>query len=221
MDNQQKLGNILCLRYRVYKLPSVPKWHFLIFFQESESMAESQGYRKNWGFLGGMPASACVQTARPVPLQRKSASTDLPYGLTQGRMVSQMVSPTQRRTHKWHHLFQGHTHRGRKHPASFVPTPTLTESCFALWQQVFQICQSRNLGGSSSPFPICIPTSFWALDSSSRKQRKWQCLPPQVAKCKGPHTASSTITLLSAVIAATAERWGLQTQRFCLAPNSE
>lgn len=138
---------------------------FSHFFQESESMAESQGYRKNWGFLGGYrPVLALSLSRGRVPPLTSVWPDSRAYSVTNG--VFQFKDAHT----KGVTCFKGTLTEGDNTQLHLSPSqPSLAKSCSALWVQVFQICQSRNLGGSSSAFSSCVPTSFWALGSSSRK----------------------------------------------------
>lgn len=142
---------------------------FSFFFFKSLSQWQKAKATGRTGDSGEDAGQCLCADCLPCPSTENSASTDHLYGSNQGHMVSQMVSPSSKtHTQMVSRVSRAHSQRAAT-PASFVPVPTLAESCFALWKQVFQIYPNWNLGGSSSAFSICAPASFWSLDSSSRK----------------------------------------------------
>lgn len=203
---------------------------FSHFFSRVWVDGRKPGLREELGIPGRTLAGACVTGSLPCPSPEEEClhwPSVWPDSRAYG--VTNCVSQSKDAHTNGVTCFKGTLTEGDNTQFHLSPSQTsLAESCSALWEQVFQIYQSQNLGGSSSAFSSCVPISFWALGSSSRKWRKWQCLPPQVTirflwteKCKGLHTASATNTPRQLSLLWLSRDEGLQTQQFCLASNSE
>lgn len=199
--------------------------HF--FFQESESMAESQGYRKNWGFRGGCrPVLVCRLPALSLYRERVPP---LIFCMAQikGVWCHKWCLPVQRRTHKWCHVFQGHTHRGRQHQLHLSPSQPLLSPVLHYGNKYFRFTQT---GIWVAPVLLSLsvllpPSGPWIphLESEGNDSAFLLGLLSGflwIEKCKGLHTASATI-IPCQLLSWLSRDEGLQTQWFCIASNSE